>query len=166
MISVYQELPCWLQLLLTLVPTFSAIFAAGALVLNIRQSQRTNKQARLELVAECLSGFANNDDIQKAFYAIEYGEFKYDEHFHNSSTEQQIDKLLRHFANLALSWEAGLLSTNDVKPVQYYVLRILKNSEVTNYLNFIASWSERATNGRHPYIVLQRLAKELSCQYP
>jgi len=162
MIPIYQELPFWLQLLLTLVPAFSAIFAAGALVLNICQSQRTNKQARLEIVAECLSGFANNDDIQKAFYAIEYGEFKYDDNFHNSLIEQQIDKLLRHFANLALSWEAGLLNTNDVKPVQYYVLRILKNSEVTKYLNFIASWSEMATNGRHPYMVLQRLANKLS----
>ena len=159
---IFQSLPPWLQLGLVIVPALSAIFAATALILNIVQSRRTNAQARATLVASCLKGFADDEDIQRAFYAIEYGEFTYDQNFHKSQQEREIDKLLRHFANLALSWKSGLLSTEDVKPVQYYILHVMKDGEISKYMEFIANWSKRTANGQHPYAVLGELTEELS----
>ena len=162
MLPIMQSLPSWLQIALVVVPSLSAIFAAGALILNIAQSRRTNSQARATLVAACLKDFADDEDIQRAFYAIEYAEFKYDESFHRSQQERQIDKLLRHFANLALSWKGGLLTTKDVKPVQYYILRVMKNAEIIKYMEFMNGWSKSAVNGQHPYAVLGELTDELS----
>ena len=160
--STIESLPHWAQLALMIVPALSATFAAIGLLLTFYQSRRTNAQARAALVAACLQGFADDQEIQRAFYAIEYSEFLYDSAFHKSEREREVDKLLRHFANLALAWQAGLLSTADVRPVQYYVLRVLRNPEVQKYLAFIEQWSERQSLGEHPYAVLAHLSEKLA----
>ena len=156
-----QTLPLWAQLALLIVPAASAIFAAVGLLLTFYQSRRNNVQARAALVAECLKGFAEDQGIQRAFYAIEYSKFKYDEEFHRSECEREIDRLLRHFSNIALAWQAGLLSTRDVRPIQYYVLRVVRNSEIKKYLKFIANWSNHQKLGEHPYAVLSQLSEKL-----
>ena len=159
--TTLHELPQWVQMLLYVIPAVSATFAALALILNFIQSCRTNAQARAALVAGCLKGFTDDKDIQNAFYAIEYGTFSYGPAFHNSVQEREIDKLLRHFANLALSWKAGLLSTEDVRPVRYYVLRVMRNAEIGRYMQFISGWSKTAALGLHPYTVLVQMSDEL-----
>ena len=80
----------------------------------------------------------------------------------NVEQEREIDKLLRHFANLALSWKSGLLSTEDVRPIRYYVVRVMKNREIEKYMQFMAGWSKTAGLGQHPYSVLVQLSDELS----
>jgi len=82
--------------------------------------------------------------------------------FTDQVEEREVDKLLRHFANLALAWQVGLLSTADVRPVQYYVLRITRNPEIKKYLEFIADWSKQEGLGEHPYAVLTKLSEELA----
>ena len=161
-----QALPLWAQIALAVVPALGALFAAIGLLLNVQQSRRTNAQARAALVAACLKGFAEDEEIQKAFYAIEYSEFMYDSAFHRSEKEREIDKLLRHFANIALAWQAGLLTIADVKPVQYYVLRVMRDPEIQKYLDFISQWSVRASLGEHPYGVLTKLSHELTESRP
>lgn len=160
--SAVQALPSWAQLALLIVPAVSAIFAAVGLLLAVSQSRRTNAQARAALVAACLKGFAEDEEIQRAFYAIEYSAFKYDASFHKSDQEREVDKLLRHFANIALAWQAGLLSTHDVKPIQYYLLRVMRDPEIQKYLAFIAQWSRQARLGEHPYSVLNELSARLA----
>ena len=157
-----QVLPFWAQVALAIAPTLGAVFAAFGLLLNVQQSRKTNAQARAALVAGCLKGFAEDEEIQKAFYAIEYSEFRYDENFHKSVQEREVDKLFRHFANLALARQAGLLSTVDVRPVQYYVLRVMRDSEIKKYLEFIARWSKENGLGEHPYTVLTKLSARLT----
>lgn len=157
-----QALPHWAQLALLIVPAASAIFAAVGLLLTFYQSRRTTAQARAALVAACLKGFAEDEEIQRAFYAIEYSEFKYDDGFHKSEREREVDKLLRHFANIALAWQAGLLSTRDVRPVQYYVLRVIRDPDIQSYLKFIAGWSKQQALGEHPYAVLSQLSERLA----
>lgn len=152
--SSLQALPYWAQLALLIVPAVSATFAAIGLLLTFYQARRTNAQARAALVAACLKGFAEDEEMQRAFYAIEYSEFSYDDTFHKSEREHQVDKLLRHFANIALAWQAGLLSTLDVRPIQYYVLRVVRDPEIQKYLKFIAEWSKEQELGEHPYAVL------------
>lgn len=131
----------------------------------VERSRRTNAQARAALVADCLKGFTDDEEIQQAFYAIEYSEFIYGTDFHGSKQEREIDKLLRQFANLALSWQAGLVSTADVRPVHYYVKRILKDSGISKYLEFMEIWSAGQGVINRPYGVLTKMerALEKSC---
>lgn len=156
-----SQLPQWAQIALAIVPSLGALFAAGGLILNVLQSRRTNAQARATLVAKCIQEFSTDDEMRAAFYSIEYSEFKYSLDFHNSPEERKLDKLLIHFSNLALAWSAGLLTNKDIKPLQYHVRRILRNSDVKQYINFVEDWSDSADLGEHPYKTLSRLAKKL-----
>jgi hypothetical protein len=108
-IPVFQTLPLWAQLALLIGPSASAVFAAIGLLLNFYQSRRANAQARAAVVAKYLKSFAEDKDIQRARYAIVYSQFLYTDDFHGSESERDIDKLLRHFLNIALAWQAAVL---------------------------------------------------------
>ena len=69
-----------MQITLAVVPAVSTIFAALGLLLNVQQSKRTNAKARAALLSNCLKDFADDKEMQQAFYAIEYSEFIYGVH--------------------------------------------------------------------------------------
>ncbi|WP_217434961.1 hypothetical protein [Marinifaba aquimaris] len=100
--------------------------------------------------------------MHSAFYKIEYSQFHYDNGFHDSKEEREIDKLLRHFSNLALMWQDDLLTLDDMHPVQYFILRTVNDPEIVKYLSFIDSWAEQAGTGAHPYSSLNKLSKSLN----
>jgi hypothetical protein len=156
----FETLPLWAQLALLIGPAASAIFAAIGLLLNFYQSRWTNAQVRATLVAECLKSFAADENIQHAFYAVAHPKRQYAEGFHGSE-ERHIDKLLRHFSNIALAWRAGLLSIHDIRPIQYYMLRVVRNPEIKKYLESVARWSKEQQLGEHPYTVLNALTEQL-----
>ena len=159
-------LPVWLQVTLALVPTISALFAGVGLILNAVQARRTDKQARASLVADFLSDFASDKDMQSIFYAIEYSKFQYGDDFHESEEERKLDRLLVHFANLALAWKAKLLQDRDLLPVQYFVRRLLGNEGVKSYLRFLDNWSEYEKLGEHPYQALKEMGAVLGVPLP
>jgi hypothetical protein len=162
-IHAIEALPTWAQLALLIAPTASALFAAFGLLLNFYQSRRTNAQGRAALVAECLKTFAEDAGIQHAFYEIAYPKFPY-EGLQRSEYGRDVDKLLRHFSNIALAWQAGLLSLHDIRPIQHYMLRVVRNPEIENYLDFVARWSKEQQLGEHPFTVLDALTKQLEGQ--
>ena len=137
-----------------IVPALSASLAAIGLLFTVYQSRRTTASAhstRRRLPDRLRRGRRHS----KRLLRDRYSEFKYDAAFPRSDIERQVDKLLRHFANIALAWQAGLLSAkDDYRPIQYYVRRVMDDPEIQKYLRFIASWSEMATRGEHPYAVL------------
>lgn len=154
-------LPLSLQLTFALIPTISAVFAAIGLILNVMQSRRTNRQARATVVSKFLSDFANDEDMQGIFYAIEYSKFYYDDDFHDSENERKLDKTLIHFTNLALAWKFGLLEDRDIFPVQYFVRRLLRDEGVTAYLRFIDNLLDHTELGEHPYQALKDMGRVL-----
>ena len=161
-VTALQALPVWEQIALLAVPAASAVFAAIGLLLNFYQSRRTNAQARAALVAEWLKRFAEDEDMQRAYYAIAYSQFRYSDDFQGSERERDADRLLRHFSNIALAWQAGLLNTHDIRPVQYYVLRVCQNPEIKKYLDFMDRWAREQHLGEHPYAVLNQLSEQLN----
>jgi hypothetical protein len=122
--------------------TACALFAAIGLLLNFYQSRRTNAQARAALVAACPTRLAEDEGIQRAYYLIGYPKFEYKEGWHGFDNMRDIDNLLRHFSNIALAWQAGLLSIHDIRPIQHYMLRALRNPEIK---------SNSLGNTRSPY---------------
>jgi hypothetical protein len=150
-------LPAWLQITLAIVPSIGAALAAAGLWLNVQQSRRTNKQSRAALVSNTIREFSNDEDMRAIFYSIEYSEFQYEDDFHNSPEERKLDKVLVHFSNLALAWQAGLLTDTDIEPVTYFVRRLLRDKGVKQYLQFVEVWSDHADLGEHPYAALTKM---------
>ena len=103
--EIIESLPYCLQLAFLFGPAISAFIAAVALSLNVHQTKLNNKLNRAKLVDDLLHTFLADEIMQKAFYKIEYGRFKYEPSaFHGSEEEREIDKLLHHFSNFALLW--------------------------------------------------------------
>ena len=158
---IMQNLPAWVQIVLVFAPAFIAASAAVGLLINVQQFRALNAQARASIVADCLKGFAADGDMQNAYYSIEYSSLKFDDGFPNSPRERDMDKLLRHFANIALAWQARLLSVHDVRPLEYYILRITRHAEVQKYVEFVIDFSKQVSPNEHPYAVLDKLGNEL-----
>jgi hypothetical protein len=160
--SATANLPLWIQIALAIVPALGLFFTAAGLFLNVAQSRKTNAQPRASMVASSLKGFADDKDMQAAFYLLEYEKFKFDEaSFSESETERVVDKLLRHFSNLALAWQAGLLKRPDVMPIKYYLIRIMGNEGIEAYLRYLENWATSQQVNEHPYLVLERLYRVL-----
>ncbi len=162
MYELIKTLPCWLQYSLLIVPIISLAIAAGAFTVNVYQTILTNKLRRAQIVSDCLHTFMNDAMMHEAFYKIEYDNFIYDESFHDSDDEKKVDKLLRHFSNLALLWQGKLLNIDDIHPVQYFILRIMNNCDIEKYLSFIDEWASKSDTGAHPYSSLMVLKKALN----
>jgi hypothetical protein len=156
------QLPIWAQILIASIQAVAAVSAALGLVLNVKQSRRTNAQGRAAIVAKSLERFTDDRDMQEIFYKIEYSLFSYKQsEFHNSTEEKQLDKLLMHLSVAALAWESGLLKTDDLRPLQYLVRRTLGDKGVQEYLKFVSNWSSKAHLGSHPYTALSNMGKVL-----
>ena len=141
----------------------SAFFAGWGLWRNARQTRLNNKLAEAKLVYDSFYVFLGDKIMQEAFYKIEYSQFRYGRDFHGSEEERRTDRLLRHFSNLAVLWQDGLLDLKYIHPVQYYILRIAGNDEIEKYLSYlIDEWTE----GEHPYSALRSLAEALDSQPP
>lgn len=139
----------------------AAFAAVCALSFAGWQHLQLRRQVRLKLISDFMVGFAADDRIQDAFYDIEYDEFVYGPNFHGSEEEKNIDRLLRHFSNLALSWEAKLVNLDDLQPANYYFQRVSENKGIVKYLDYIQNWTLKQGVKKHPYDSFLRLAKQL-----
>lgn len=161
MAELVKDFPEWFKILIVLIPVISVLIASFAFILNLKQSRLNNKVTRSKIILDTLHSFMDDEVIQKAFYKIEYGKFQYTREFHGSDEEKEIDKLLRHYSNLALMWKNGLLTLKDIYPIQYYITRIYQNNEIHKYFDFMKSWTKAAKISSHPFLALEELGQEI-----
>ena len=161
MAELVKDFPEWFKITIVLIPVLSLAVAASVFLLNLRQTFLNNKIARSKIISDTLHAFMDDETIQKAFYKVEYRKFKYSPSFHGSEEETEIDKLLRHYSNLAMMWKNGLLTLNDIYPIQYYILRITQNPDINKYFEFMEDWTKKANISSHPFLALNELGKIL-----
>ena len=137
---------------------FAAALGAGVAANQLRRNARL---ASVNFVAQALKEFAANKDMQNVFYDIEYERFKYPGHGGNPE-ERKTDRLLRHFATVALAWENGIVKPGDLVLIRYYVARTMRDHKVMEYVDFVCEgWAKKAQKVEHPYTVLKRFHKYL-----
>ena len=144
--------------------TILAIGSLGtaiAAVVVVLQLHRNRVLTSVDFAAQALKEFAKDYDMQMMFYQIEYKTFKYDDGFHRSFREYQLDKLLRHFTAVALAWDRGLVRKKDLDIVRYYVLVIVGNKEVWRYVKHVRAVAKEKRGVVHPYGVLVKLSRRL-----
>lgn len=144
------------------VPAVSLLVATLAFAFNFKQTAINNMLTRTKIISDSLNSFTDDDVMHKAFYRIEYERFEYTDNFHHTDEEREIDKLLRHFSNIAIMWEVGVLKLGDIHPIQYFILRTLNNSEIIKYLNVVDNWAKEHGEGSHPYASLGKLSDALN----
>ena len=151
---------------------FSTPVTKGAVIFRLDSSKQEAalETARRKIAEVDAAMVAGQSDVAKAEAQIQQAKSDYKQALDELEVKSElqrrnpgivpqrdIDKLLRHFSNIALAWQAGLLSTHDVRPIQYYVLRVTRNDEVRRYLRFVTDRSKQQHLGEHPYVVLDQL---------
>lgn len=122
---------------------------------------RKNRLTSVNFAAQALKEFAADWVMQDVFYEAEYNKFEYPGH-NGGPGERKIDRLLRHFAAVALAWEKGLVKPGDVVLIRYYVLKTMRNRNVMKYVNTVCNhWAKQRQKIEHPYTVLKRFYEDL-----
>ena len=126
------------------------------------QLRRKNRLTSVSIVAQALKEFAADNVMQDVFYDIEHKKFKYPGGNQGSPEERRADRLLRHFAAVALAWEKGIVKPEDLVLIQYYVVKTMHNGNVIQYVdNVCANWDGEGWEIEHPYAVLKRFYEHL-----
>ena len=122
--------------------------------------RHNNRLASLNFVVQALNQFAADAHMQDVFYDIEHREFEYPGGNKGSPEERRADRLLRHFAAVALAWENGLVKPGDLVLIRYYVVKIMSAPNAMQYVDKVCR-SRAKGNIEHPYAVLKRFYLEL-----
>ena len=125
-----------------IVQIVATMLAAFGLFLTAYQISRTVKEKRIDRVDKVRQLVFGDSDVSDIYYQLEYGSFVYDENFHGSKTEIQLDKLLCLFDTLAKQVEMKLLNMHDLDLVAYEYLVIYHDKGIQSYLNFLDSWTD------------------------
>lgn len=127
----------------------------------------SSRETTLAAVHDALRLLHTDNDIRTAFYEIEYGRLEYNESFHGSDAEKRVDALLYLLASVALQVESGLLTDDDLKwGMSYYFIRIIENSEVQQYLEFVKNWSTDQGIQSSPIQTFATVATRLQADRP
>lgn len=105
-----------------------------------RQAKKSAIQKRSEYIIDLYNTFVNDKDMVDIYYKLEYSEFNYDNNFHGSDTEKQLDKLLGHFSNIGRLYFSDILTREDLKFLEYEFLIVYQNRNIKTYLNFLDNW--------------------------
>jgi len=120
-----------------LLTIISISLAALGLFANYYQIRKANIQKRAEYIVKLYNDFVNDTDMIDIYYQLEYSDFEYNDEFHGSETEKNLDKLLGHFSNIGRLYFMGILKKKDLKFLEYEFLIIYQNRNIQNYLKFL-----------------------------
>ncbi|RLG27099.1 hypothetical protein DRN85_01100 [Methanosarcinales archaeon] len=139
----------------------SILIAAVGLFLNFLQMRKNNLQKRAEYMINLYNQYTSDPDMTDIYYKIEYGEFDYNEEFHQSSEEKKLDKLLGFFENIAKLYTMKNITLDDLKYSAYEFLVIYQDNSVKQYIRFLERWFSQRGIKVKPYEAFQKVGKIL-----
>ena len=99
---------------------------------------------RTEFAYQIMEKLRNNKEIAQTCYMIEYGEFRYNDEFHNNhALEHKIDELLSVLNYVCYLLRNRAIGKRDFSIFKYETVWILKSKEIQAYLWNLYHWSQR-----------------------
>lgn len=139
--------------------SISAFIAVFAIIPAAYQIRKVTHFQQATFFKDLYGIIYSDQVIQKAFYAIEYGDFQYGIEFHGSEEEARIDNLLSHFDLICGLYDDGLLTEKQMKFFNYRLIRVYRNTNITSYLSFLETWSKKNHGADIPYSSFQNYCK-------
>ena len=115
---------------------------------QIRLSARTQRAIFLKDLYMQLNGDPN---LIKAYYLIEYDLFKYDENFHNSTVEADIDRLLTIINLICELYQQGIISKREMSFFDYRFKRVSRNNDIKKYLESLKAFYTTNDVSKKPF---------------
>lgn len=114
----------------------------GGMFALIKWNENT-KLKRAEFVDKTLEKIRNDKDIRGLFYDIEYGKPWYNQEFHESDKEKQVDKALAYFSYVCYLRKYNLIKKKEFVFFEYEVARIASNSDFVKYMFNLYHFSKK-----------------------
>lgn len=123
-----DSLTNWIQLGFTVIAGLYALYL-------FRQS---NKEKRNQFVLDILNRLYNDQEIRTIIYSVDSGQ-NLNEIKYQGNLEQQADKTIQYLDYIGYLINEGSLNLNDIRPFKYEINRILNDSTVIEYINWLRS---------------------------
>lgn len=145
-----------------LAQVLATFIAAIGLWITGVQFRRTVTQKRIEQVTGAFHTISADKDLWGLYYKIEYGAFEYNERFHGSDDERNLDRILTILDSVARQVELRLLKVEDLELIAYEYLMIYQNTGVNNYLEqWLDGWFQEKEINIKPYGAFRRIGETL-----
>lgn len=126
------------------VVSLGLVFIGG--IFTIYQWRKTLDLKRADYIKELTEKIRVDEDIKNILYKIEYGEVWYDEDFHkskkNDDIESKVDKTLSYFSYICYLKSKKLITKAEFKFFEYRISRILSDKNVIDYFYNLYHYSE------------------------
>jgi len=134
-----------------LLQTGALLVAALGLIFNALVTRRAARERRIQQLVDLQHQFYSDESMLDAYYLLEYGDFSYDDTFHGSELEKQIDHLLVHFENIASLFQAKVVSIAELDIVAYNYLVIYQNPQIQRYFGWLDIWHDNRGIKERPF---------------
>lgn len=98
---------------------------------------------KAEYVNELTEKIRTDEDIKNVIYILEYDETWYNNKFHGSKFEVQMDKTLSYFSYICYLGEKKLLSKEEFQFFNYELVRIIENLQLQDYFYNLYHFSQK-----------------------
>ena len=149
--------------------------AAIGFLFALRELHRSTQVQRAQALLDATQRYFGDVEVRRLYYDLDYNQitlvFENDHPkkwiradsshvpFIGSNEERCLDSLLYSLDTIGRIVELGVLKSKDAKIFAFQAQRILKNPEVTKYLNWLDGEREKYGGERPPHRAAQLLAK-------
>ncbi|HEX8582897.1 MAG TPA: hypothetical protein VF680_00625 [Allosphingosinicella sp.] len=116
------------------------IVTGMGIVFGLRQFKQSVRAERARLLRDLVRDIQTDEQAYGVFYKIEYGNFRYDDAFEESSDERALDKLLTALDLVCELYFKKHLTDSEMDFFNYYIFRVCTDEGVRNYLEFLKRW--------------------------
>jgi len=132
------------------------------LLLTWLQLRANARLKRSEFIVSEIYRFLSDPDTLEIYYDIEYDRLRYPKHFHDSSHEKKIDKLLAYFERIGALFKLGTITLDEVRLVEYELLRVHNAVPIQQYFETMDHQSRALGHSGTQYSCFRALCKALS----
>jgi hypothetical protein len=120
---------------LTLIGFFLTLVG---LFFAIRQLRQNTRVQRAQFLMDTTERYFSDSEVRKFYYKLDYDKFTFKlDTFMGSDDERWLDSLLYTFDVIGRMVKMNALTANEVDILAFQASRVLKNSEVKKYLDWL-----------------------------
>jgi hypothetical protein len=114
------------------------VLTLAGLYFAIVQLRRNTRIQRAQFLMDATERYFSDSEVRKFYYKIDYNDFKFElDKFMGSDEERWLDSLLYTFDIIGRMVKMKVLTANEVDILAFQASRVLRNSEVGKYLNWL-----------------------------
>jgi hypothetical protein len=143
------------------VTMLGVLITTAGVVAAFLQIRTGSRAQRAVFLKDLYMQLRTDPEIVKAFYLIEYSEFRYDADFHGSDDEPRIDRLLTLVDLICELHAQSVITKREMAFFEYQFRRIANDKEIVKYLTFLQAFYARNGLDRKPFSAFRAYAAAL-----